>query len=136
MKIPRPSSLTKQSKCNSGYKSNTTLKRLVGIDPRGSIIIALMLFSGYKPDNDITSQSGILNLLKDLKTVHVGKIHEANRGRLIKVTELKKDIEQFGFKFNISTFAPASGKIKSLDVNTSEKSCYSSSTSRRSQSQS
>lgn len=93
-----------------------------------------MLFFGYKPDNDITSQSGILNLLKDLKTV--GKIHEANRGRLIKVTELKKDIEQFGFKFNISTFAPASGKIKPLDVNTSEKSCYSSSTSRRSQSQS
>jgi len=43
-------------------KSCTTLKGLVGIDPRGSIIFASMLFSGAISDNEITQQSGFLKL--------------------------------------------------------------------------
>ena len=53
VKIQRPSSLTKQSQFYSDYKSCTTLKGLVGVDPRGSIIFASMLFSGSISDNDI-----------------------------------------------------------------------------------
>ncbi|XP_061190344.1 uncharacterized protein LOC133198236 [Saccostrea echinata] len=63
LKIQRHSSLSKQSQCYSDYKSSTTLKGLVGIDPRGSIIFASMLFTGSVSDNDITIQSGFLNLL-------------------------------------------------------------------------
>ena len=76
LKIQRPSSLTKQSQFYSDYKSSTTLKGLVGVDPRGSIIFASMLFSGSISDNDITTQSGFLNVLKEM--IKAGKINEGD----------------------------------------------------------
>ena len=53
----------------------------VGIYPRGSIIFASMLFTGSVSDNYSTTQSGFLNLLKDLKSV--GKINEGEGVLLI-----------------------------------------------------
>lgn len=52
LNIQRSSSLTKQSQCYSDYKSSTTLKEIEGIDPKGSIIFAPMLFSGSMSDNE------------------------------------------------------------------------------------
>lgn len=49
-----------------------------------------MLFSGSMSDNDITSQSGFLNLLKDLKTA--GMIHEGDGGIADKGFRAEKDI--------------------------------------------
>lgn len=66
VKIQRPSSLAKQRQCYSKYKSSTNLKGLEGIDPNESIIFVSMLFYGSMSDNDITSQSKFLNLLKNL----------------------------------------------------------------------
>lgn len=117
VKIQR--SLTKQSQCSSDYKSSTTLKGLAGIDPRGSIIFASMLFSGSMSDNDITSQSGFLTLLKDLKTA--GKIHEGDGVMADKGFRIEKDIEKLGLRLNIPPFAPASGQMKPSDVNMTEK---------------
>ena len=42
LKLQKPSSLQRQSQCYSDYKSATTLKGLVDVDPRGSS----MLLSG------------------------------------------------------------------------------------------
>ena len=62
-KIQKPSSLNPQSQCYSDYKSCTTLKGLVGVDPRGSIIFSSMLFTGSISDKDITISSGFIILL-------------------------------------------------------------------------
>ena len=42
IKVQKPSSLRSQSQCYSDYKSATTLKALVGIDPRGSFTFISM----------------------------------------------------------------------------------------------
>lgn len=63
--VQKPSSLHRQSQCYSDYKSSTTLKGPVGVDPRGSVIFSSMLFTGSKSDNDITKESGFLKLLSD-----------------------------------------------------------------------
>lgn len=79
-----------------------------------------MLFSGSMSDNDITSQSGFLNLLKYLKTA--GKIHEGEDGVMAdKGFGIEKDVEKFGLRLNIPPFAPASGQMKPSDVNMTEK---------------
>lgn len=51
-----------------------------------------------------------------------------------KVYQIEKDIEQLGLKI-VSIFVPASRQIKSSDVNSSEKSSYSPTSCRGSQSQ-
>ena len=67
IKTETPSSLKAQSQCFSDYKSSTTLKSLVCIDPRGSIMFVSSLFSGSISDNDICEKSGFLNFLKSSK---------------------------------------------------------------------
>ena len=119
LKIQRPSSLTKQSQFYSDYKSSTTLKGLVGVDPRGSIIFASMLFSGSISDNDITTQSGFLNVLKEM--IKAGKINEGDGVMADKGFRIEKDIEKLGLRLNIPPFAPASGQMKSADVSMTEK---------------
>jgi hypothetical protein len=64
MKVQSPSSLAAQSQMYSDYKSATTLKGLVGIDPRGSVIFISMLFTGACSDKKITNDSGLLSVLK------------------------------------------------------------------------
>ena len=66
IKVERPSALRSQSQCYSDYKSATTLKSLVGVDPRGSFIFISTLLSGYISDKEITSKSGLLTLLQQL----------------------------------------------------------------------
>lgn len=66
LKVQKPSSLHRQSQWYSDYKSCTTLKGLVGVDQRGSVIFSFMLFTGSVSDKDITEESGLLKLLSDL----------------------------------------------------------------------
>lgn len=63
--VQKPSSLHRQSQRYSDYKSSTTLKGLVKVDPRGSIIFVSMLFTGSISDKDITEESGFRKLLSD-----------------------------------------------------------------------
>ena len=55
LKIERSCGLLSQSQCYSDYKSSTTLKAKVGVDPRGSLIFILMLFSESISDKKITN---------------------------------------------------------------------------------
>ena len=59
-----PSSLLLQSQLYSTYKSNTTLKGLVGIAPHGAITFVSSLYTGSISDKEITRVSGILDLLE------------------------------------------------------------------------
>lgn len=60
--VQTPSSLLLQSQLYSAYKSNTTLKGLVGISPKGAIIFVSNLYTGAISDREITRCSGILDL--------------------------------------------------------------------------
>lgn len=50
LKVQKPSSLHRQSQRYSNYKSSTTLKGLVGVDPRASVIFSSLLFTGSISD--------------------------------------------------------------------------------------
>ena len=62
LKIEKPSGLLSQSQWYSENKSSTTLKAQVGVDPRGSLIFILMLFSKSISDTKITNNSGVFFL--------------------------------------------------------------------------
>jgi len=60
--VQTPSSLLLQSQLYSSYKSNTTLKALIGIAPHGAITFISSLYTGAISDKEITRCSGILDL--------------------------------------------------------------------------
>ena len=59
-----PSSLLLQSQLYSSYKSNTTLKSLIGISPHGAITFVSSLYTKAISDKEITRCSGILDLVE------------------------------------------------------------------------
>ena len=52
-----------QSQCYSDYKSSTTLKSLVAVDPMGALMFVSALFSGSISDIEICVQSGFCEYL-------------------------------------------------------------------------
>ena len=68
-----PSSLLLQPQMYSTYKSNTTLKGLVGIAPHGAITFVSSLYTGSISDKEITRVSGVLDLLEPGDTVMADK---------------------------------------------------------------
>ena len=71
--VQTPSSLLLQSQCYSSYKSNTTLKGLIGVPPYGAISFVSSLYSGCISDKEITRASGILDLLQPGDSVMADK---------------------------------------------------------------
>lgn len=71
--VQTPSSLLLQSQLYSSYKSNTTLKGLVGIAPHGAITFVSSLYTGAISDKEITRCSGILELLEPNDSVMADK---------------------------------------------------------------
>ncbi|KAK6175911.1 hypothetical protein SNE40_014287 [Patella caerulea] len=106
LKIQRPSSLHRQSQCYSDYKSCTTLKGLVGVDPRVSIVFASMLFSGSISDKEITHRSGFLDTLKSL--LQSGKLQEGDGVMADKGFTIEKEINNVRLCLNIPPFVPSS----------------------------
>ena len=62
-----------QSQLYSSYKSNTTLKGLIGIAPHGAITFVSSLYTDSISDKEITRCSGILDLLEAHDSVKVDK---------------------------------------------------------------
>ena len=82
--VETPSSLLLQSQLYSTYKSNTTLKGLVGIAPHGAVTFVSSLYTGAISDKEITRCSGILDLLENGDSVMADKgfdIEDLLRGR-------------------------------------------------------
>ena len=63
IKMETPSALDNQSACYSYYKSNTTMKGLVGITPSGVCSFVSDLYTGSISDKEIIIQSGFLDKL-------------------------------------------------------------------------
>lgn len=114
LKVQKPSSLNRQSQCYSDYKSCTTLKGLVGIDPRGSVIFSSMLFSGSVSDKVITKESGFLKVLSDLK--QCGKLQNGDGVMVDKGFNIEKEIEAIGLRLNIPPFASCATQMKASEV--------------------
>ena len=113
VKIQKPSGLNEQSQCYSDYKSCTTMKGLVGVDPRGSVIFASMLFSGSISDKELTQKSGFLKLLQDLR--QQGKINEGDGIMADKGFPIEDEIRNIGLNLNIPPFATGE-QMKAGDV--------------------
>lgn len=114
LKVQKPSSLRSQSQCYSDYKSSTTLKGLVGVDPRGSFTFISTLFSGSISDKEITTESGLLVLLQQL--LDCGKLKPGDGVMVDKGFLIKDEIEKLGLKLLIPPFAPGCGQMSPADV--------------------
>ena len=119
LKIQRPSSMTRQSQCYSDYKSCNTLKGLVGIDPRGSVIFASMLFAGSISDKEISVQSGFFRTLEKLK--QCGKIKEGDCIMVDKGFHISQEIKDLGLNLNIPSFAQKGVQLSEAEVHLTEK---------------
>lgn len=114
LKVQKPSFLHSQSQCYSDYKSSTTSKGLVGVDPRGSVIFSSMLFTGSLSDKDITEESGFLKLLSDL--IQSGKLQNGDGVMADKGFHIEKEIAAVGLKLNIPPFASCASQMKASEV--------------------
>ena len=118
-KIQRPSSLTRQSQCYSDYKSSNTLKALVGIEPRGGVIFASMLFTGAISDKEITIQSGFLKTVENLKAE--GKVIDGDGIMVDKGFRIENEVENIGLKLNIPPFARSGAQFSTAEIKQTEK---------------
>ena len=65
----------KHSESYSTYKSHTTLKCLLGVDPKGGIMFVSQLYEGSISDKEIVKRSGFLDILRQKITTQ-----EINKG--------------------------------------------------------
>lgn len=114
LKIQKPSSLRAQSQTYSNYKSSNTLKALVVVDPRGSVIYSSMLFAGSMSDKEIFKQSGFQSLLKHL--VETGYLKEGDGIMGDKGFDIAREVEETGLKLNIPPFAKSGCQMPKHDV--------------------
>ena len=114
LKIQKPSSLKAQTQTYSNYKSTNTLKGLVVVDPRGSVIFSSTLFAGAISDKQIFIQSGLQSLLKQLVATEYLKEGDGIMGD--KGFDIGKEVEETGLKLNIPPFAKSGCQMAKHDV--------------------
>ncbi|XP_046334581.2 uncharacterized protein LOC125371557 [Haliotis rufescens] len=73
IRLQIPSALVVNSMFYSHYKSNCTLKGLIGIAPHGAVTFVSCLFTGVMSDVEITKLSGILDLVEPGDSVMADK---------------------------------------------------------------
>lgn len=98
--VQTPCSLLLQSQLYSSYKSNTTLKGLIGIAPHGAVTFVSSLYTGSISDKEITRCCGLLDLLDENDSVM------ADKGFDIEDILLKKKV-----KLNIPPYLQSKGQF-------------------------
>ncbi|XP_061692084.1 uncharacterized protein LOC133509230 isoform X1 [Syngnathoides biaculeatus] len=119
IRIQKPSSLNAQSQTYSTYKSCNTLKALVAVDPRGSVIFSSMLFAGSISDKEIYKKSGFQSML--IQLVEIGYLKTGDGIMADKGFDIVKEVEDVGLKLNIPPFAKSGIQMNSHDVNLTQK---------------
>lgn len=92
---------------------------MVGIEPRGGVIFASMLFSGSISDSDLTEKSGFLTTLENLKAD--GKINTGDGIMVDKGFRIQESVEKIGMKLNIPPFAKSGSQMSSAEIKLTEK---------------
>lgn len=103
--VQTPTSLLLQSQLYSSYKSNTTLKGLIGITPHGAICFVSTLYTGGISDREITRCSGILDLLE------AGDSVMADKG-----FDIGNMLQEYNVALNIPPFLENQGQFSTQDV--------------------
>lgn len=103
LKIQKPSSLKAQSQTYSDYKSSNTLKALVAVDPRGSVIFSSMLFSGSMSDKEIFKKSKFKATLQNM--VEIGYLKEGDGIMADKGFDIEPEVTDCKLVLNIPPFA-------------------------------
>ena len=109
-----PSSLQKQSECYSHYKHHTTLKSLIGVDPKGGVMFVSQLFEGSMSDKELVKRSGFINLLKmklECGDILPGDGIMADRG-----FNIEEELKELGLKLNVPPFLREKGCFSKDDV--------------------
>jgi hypothetical protein len=119
LKTQSPCSVGLQSQLYSDYKGSTTVKCLIGCDPRGSVMFISELFTGSISDKDLTEQSGLLKLLHDLKDC--GFIQNGDAIMADKGFTVKDELEKLNIRLNIPPFARGDAQMSPADVNETQK---------------
>ena len=102
LKIQVPSALQKHSESYSTYKSHTTLKCLIGVDPKGGVMFVSQLYEGSISDKQIVQRSGFLEILR--KKVIIGEILKGDSVMADKGFDIHEDLNVLGLKLNIPPF--------------------------------
>ncbi len=118
-KIEKPSSLKVQSQTYSDYKSTNTLKSLVAVDPRGSVIFSSMLFSGSISDKELFVRSGLQDQLKQLVEIDYLSQGDALMGD--KGFNIEEAVKASGLLLNIPPFASSATQMSEADVSRTRK---------------
>lgn len=114
IKIQQPSSLKLESETFSNYKSTNTLKSLIVVDPRGSVMFCSTLFTGSISDKEIVKQCGIIPLLREL-IIH-GYLKQGDGLMADKGFLIDQELENVGLKLNIPPFVHSNRQMPSCDV--------------------
>ena len=102
--VQTPTSLLLQSQLYSSYKSNTTLKGLIGITPCGAICFDSTLYTGGISDKEITRCSGILDLSE------AGDSVMADKG-----FDIGNMLQEYNVELNIPPFLENQGQFSTQD---------------------
>ncbi|XP_068731089.1 uncharacterized protein [Montipora capricornis] len=102
LKIQVPSSLQKHSESYSSYKSHTTFKSLIGVDPNGGIMFVSQLFEGSISDKQIVQRSGFLETVK--QKVQCGELKEGDAIMADKGFDIGDDLAKVKLRLNIPPF--------------------------------
>ena len=113
LRTQSPCALALQSQLYSDYKSSTTLKCLIGCDPRGSLLFVSELFTGCISDKQLTEQSGFYDLLRTLKSI--GYIQDKDAIMADKGFTIQTEIENLGLSLNLPPFASAGKQMLVAD---------------------
>ena len=114
IRIQQPSGLKLQSETFSNYKSTNTLKSLIVVDPRGSVMFCSTLFTGCISDKEIVKQCGIIPLLKNL-ILH-GYLKQGDELMADKGFIIDQELEDVGLKLNIPPFVRSNRQMPACDV--------------------
>ena len=114
-----PNALGLQSQMYSDYKSSTTLKALIGCDPRGTVIFISELFTGSISDKLICELSGFFKLLKDY--IANGYINKGDGVMADKGFTIQKELEEMGLLLNIPPFSKCSSQMSVSDTYLTQK---------------
>ena len=93
LKVKVPSALQKHCESYSAYKSHTTLKCLLGADPKGGKMFMSPLYEGPISDKQVVQRSGFLDILH--KNVMVGE-KKGDTVMADKGFEIQNDLKKLG----------------------------------------
>ena len=114
-----PKAMQLQSQLYSNYKSSTTLKCLIGCDPRGNLMFVSELFTGSISDKALTEKSGFYETLKNLK-LH-GYVKDGDAIMVDKGFNIEKELNELGLLLNIPPFAASGAQMSVSDTCTTQK---------------